>query len=67
MKTNIREYVEELPIEIKEITEIECGGRGEGRVAIYAEDEGGYNGAIIDLLDVIEWVKQNKPELLKGE
>ena len=39
--------------------------KGVGRVIIIAYNEGGYNKTEVDLLDVIEWVKENKPELLK--
>ena len=64
-KTGIREYGEEYPVEIMEriaIPNIEL--RGVGRLVICAINEGGYNGVSIDLLDVIEWVKKNRPELL---
>jgi len=55
MKTDIREYVESEPVEIKE---------KDGRLVIEALNEGGHNGTEVDLVDVIEWVKMNKPDLL---
>lgn len=66
MKTEIREYSEGYPVEIEQITKhptIEL--KGVGRWIIDAQNEGGHNGTEVDLLDVIDWVKQNKPELLK--
>lgn len=68
MKTKIREYAEEYPVEInkrKAIPELEIERRGVGRFMINAINNNGYSGVSIDLLDVIEWVKQNRPELLK--
>ena len=56
MNTNIREYGDKLPVDIVE---------DDGRLLILAENEGGYNHTYVDLVDVIEWVKANKPELLK--
>ena len=56
MKTNIREYGEEFPVEI--IYE-------KNRMAIMSFNEGGCNNTSVDLLDVIEWVKKNMPELLE--
>jgi hypothetical protein len=55
MKTNIREYVEREPVEIKE--------KG-GRLIIEALNEGGHNGTEVDLMDVIEWVEVNRPDLI---
>ncbi len=34
------------------------------RWLIRTSTENGYNHTVVDLLDVIAWVKQNKPELL---
>jgi hypothetical protein len=56
IKTGIREYAEEESVYIKEIGE---------RTVIVAYNEGGYNSTAVDLVDVIEWVKENRPELLK--
>ena len=51
----IREYSEGYGVEIVE---------KEGRLVIFALNEGGHNGTSVDLLDVLEWVRANKPELL---
>lgn len=37
----------------------------EVRLVLYARNEGGNNCTGVDLLDVIKWVKENKPELLQ--
>jgi len=55
---NIREYEEEMPVEILEDPKIK-------RWVIHANNEGGFNYTTVDLLDVIDWIKKNKPELLK--
>lgn len=36
------------------------------RFLIRAINEGGHNSTTVDLIDVIRWVKNNKPELLKN-
>lgn len=58
-QTNIREYAEEMGVEVKEWTN--------GRVVVQAFNEAGYNFTLVDLLDVIAWVRLNKPELLTSE
>lgn len=66
--TEIREYAEEYPVQIrllKEVSEIKGFNKGLGRYVIIAENEGGYNCTSVDLLDVLEWVKKHKPELLE--
>jgi hypothetical protein len=54
--TGVREYGEE--------DEVLLDTRDNGRLVILASNEGGYNGTSVDLLDIIAWVKKNKPELL---
>lgn len=55
MKTDIQEYVEGFPVEILKL---------EDRFVIQALNEGGNNETIVDLLDVLEWVINNCPELI---
>lgn len=52
---NVREYAEGLQVRLA------VNG---GRWTIYALNECGHNGTEIDLLDVIDWVKTNRPELM---
>lgn len=52
----VREYVEEDPVELHL--------EDNGRLSVLASNEGGQNATAIDLLDLIEWVKMNKPEIL---
>lgn len=42
-----------------------CLCEEKGRLVINAYNPGGYDDTMVDLLDLIEWLKQNKPELLK--
>lgn len=52
----VREYGEGYVVELHE--------EENGRLAIFALNEGGYNVTSVDLIDLIQWVKRNKPELL---
>ena len=54
-ETNIREYAEE-----EEVIVTEHGDR----LVVKSYNEGGYHCTEVDLLDVIEWVKENMPYLL---
>lgn len=53
-KTKIREYADELDVEIHE---------GEV-ITIFALNESGYSSTSVNLKDVIKWVKENMPELI---
>jgi hypothetical protein len=66
METNIREYAEEGPVTIvlKHPHPIKPPHLSPKRWCIIAKNECGYNCTIVDLLDVIVWVKENKPKLL---
>ena len=59
--TTIREYAEEMEVTIGEH---EIDEEGNTRIVIGAMNEGGHNGTDVDLLDVIEWVIGNKPEII---
>ena len=53
MDTLIREYAEEMPVEIE---------FHKDRLVIAAANEGGYNGTYVDLIDLLEHVKRDMPE-----
>ena len=55
IETGIREYAEGMTVKIREENE---------RLVVRAYNEGGYNLTDVDLLDILDWVKENKPELL---
>jgi len=55
MKTNIREYAEEISVGIIHHKE---------RLVIQAINQGGHDCTYVDLVDVINFVKRNMPELL---
>jgi hypothetical protein len=63
----IREYGDGFDVEIVPVSAYWVRDNPEllGRPVILAINEGGHNCVEVDLLDVIEWVKENKPELLK--
>ena len=51
----VREYAEDMSVDL---------GTHKKRLIIKAYNEAGYNCTKVDLQDVIEWVRKNKPELL---
>ena len=76
METNIREYCEEYPVEIKQLKESDekdlldkdslyYEACMDGRYVIVAVNEGGYNSTEVDLVDLLHYVKNNLPELLE--
>lgn len=38
-----------------------------GRLAVQARNEGGFNTTAIDLMELLAWVKANRPELLEAK
>jgi len=57
VRTDIREYAEGYCVSIETDQEHD-------RLVIVALNEGGFNGTSVDLLDVLQWVRVNQPELL---
>jgi len=51
----VREYAERLPVAITLCTN--------GRLAITAINQGGYDSTAVDLLDLLGWIKNNRPDL----
>lgn len=66
--TAIREYGEGRMVTVVNSiigeNEFHYSGKDEERLVVCARNEGGYNGTVVDLLDVINWVKANRPDLL---
>jgi hypothetical protein len=56
-------YIKEAPLNTSSL----CEGTGYGRQVLAAYNEGRHNGVEIDLLELIDWLKKNKPELLQSE
>jgi hypothetical protein len=52
---DVREHNEDFAVEFDESYD---------RPAILAFNESGYNSTAVDVLDLIAWLKKNKPELL---
>jgi hypothetical protein len=53
--TDVREHGEEYAVELAEKN---------SRLVVKAYNEGGYNFTTVDLLDLIAWLKANRPNLL---
>jgi TATA-binding protein-associated factor Taf7 len=53
--TDIREYGDGLIVKI---------GLDNDRPVIVAYNEAGYNSTYVDLIDVLDWVREHRPELL---
>ena len=56
----VTEYTEGYEVRL-----IHSPGAGRNRLAIEAMNEGGFNGVEIDLLQVLDWLKANRPELIQ--
>lgn len=59
--TGVREHGEGYDVELRDQF---TSTRGEPRLCVLARNEGGYNSTAVDLLDLIQWLRENKPELL---
>lgn len=55
----VREYEWEMPIHLAQTDD--------GRLVIEAFSEGGWSGTQVDLLDLLRWLAENRPDLLKAE
>lgn len=66
----VTEYCEEMPVEIAETAGLYIPGiapderPGHGRLVLRARNEGGHNATEVDLLELIAWLKNNRPDLL---
>ena len=66
----VAEYCEGMSVELSEtggwcesgVPEDKWPGRG--RLVIRAKNEGGHNSTEVDLLQLIAWLKTNRPDLL---
>lgn len=55
----VKEYVEEMDVELVDEDESK-------RLVIYARNEGGQSCTLVDLVQLLEWVYKNMPELITG-
>jgi hypothetical protein len=60
----VTEHNEGLPVRLEYFA---YSHPGPVRAVIKALNEGGCNSTEVDLLDVLSWVKANRPELLKDD
>jgi hypothetical protein len=61
----VMEYNEGNPVILMTREAYEYKPEGHGRLVISATNEGGFNSTMVDLLQLIQWVKNNRPELLQ--
>ena len=59
----VQEYCEGMDVLIINTTG-DINKKGCGRLVINAKNEAGYNSTEVDLLQLIEWIKANMPELI---
>ncbi len=70
LMTGVTEYAEGYDVRLIETTGTYSIGKteqewtGRGRLAIRALNEAGYNCTEVDLLELLAWVKANRPDLL---
>lgn len=63
----VREYGEGDSVLLKTTTEDSFGEElPTPRLTLVATNECGYNATSVDLLDVLQWVKRYRPDLLEG-
>lgn len=64
----VREYCEAMSVRLAVTTGYYSAPNaprpGAGRLCVVAYNEAGHNSTQVDLLDLIDWVKLNRPELL---
>lgn len=66
----VTEYAEGYEVRLVETAGTYTSGKpesewpGRGRLAIKALNEAGYNCTEVDLLEVLAWVKANRPDLI---
>ena len=61
----VKEYCEEMNVELIQTTGL-FDGEGRGRWVIMAKNEGGYNSTEVDVLQMIDWLRKNRPDLWLG-
>lgn len=54
---HVREYNEDFDVRLE--TE------ANGRLVVVALNEGGHNGTRVDLVDLLDWLRRNRPDLLE--
>ena len=70
LMNGVTEYAEGYEVQLVETTGTYVGDKpetewpGRGRLAIKALNEAGYNCTEVDLLEVLAWVKANRPDLM---
>ena len=57
-RTSIREYSDEMEVEVDR-------EENSNRWIVRAYNEGGYNRTEVDILDLVDWLRKNNPELLQ--
>lgn len=66
----VREYSEEMEVRLEATEGMYKYGvpdeerEGHGRLVIRAWNEGGYNSTQVDLLELLQWLRENRPDLL---
>lgn len=55
---NVREYAEEMPVSL-------IKHEDNGRLVVLALNESGHNCTYVDLDDLLQWVRTNRPDLLE--
>ncbi|MFM7011996.1 MAG: hypothetical protein ACKO0Z_22145 [Betaproteobacteria bacterium] len=62
---DVSEYCECYPVYIDTVKGNDYSlGENEERMVLCATNQGGFDGVAIDLLELVAWLKKNKPELL---
>lgn len=64
----VREYCEDLPVKLEyELEDKYSSVPKGGRWVISALNESGHNSTQVDLLDLIKWLRESRPDLLRNQ
>ena len=66
----VTEYAEDMSVELTQTDGVYQSGipveqrKGYGRWVIRAKNEGGYNCTEVDIIELVSWLKANRPDLI---
>lgn len=63
--TGVREYAEKMEVELFVEQPDKYNGLDRERLVIQAYNEGGHNSTSVDLLDLLYWLRTNRPDLMR--
>ena len=65
LMSGVREYAESYPVKIGEVAADEKHGPTERRLVVMALNEAGHNITLVDVRDMLKWLVEHRPELVR--